>query len=247
MSPAAVISANNPATTTWGHPVTRWLFLVLIATLAWDTSGRDLPFMQWIGSPTGFPLQHQWWLEGVLHEGWRQLFVAFYLLMGVWAMWPSRWNLPPLAAMVLPRRERVALLLLVALSLLAINLIKYSSLTSCPWDLELFGGSARYVSHWDLWQADGGPGRCFPGGHASSALAFLGLCLPWLAPPGKATRDPEPGLRWLMGLLMAGLVAGAAQTLRGAHFPSHTLWTLLICGSVSWAGWLAARPWMAKA
>lgn len=246
MPPAAALDTHTvPAV--WRHPVTRWLCMVLFATLAWDASGGDLPFMQWIGSPAGFSLQHRWWLEQVLHEGWRQLFMGLYLLMGVWALWPSRWDLPPLAPMALPRRERVTLFLLVALSLLAVNLVKNNSLTSCPWDLAQFGGKARYVSHWNLWQGDGGSGRCFPGGHASSALAFLGLCLPWLAPPPNTHRAAAAGLRWLSFLLLAGLTAGAVQTLRGAHFPSHTLWTLLICGSVSWTGWQLALPSLAQA
>lgn len=244
---AALALATRVSPAPWHHPVNRGLVVLLMVTIAWDTSGADLPFMQWIGSANGFSLQHQWLLERVLHQAWRQLFLALYLLMIVWALWPSRWNYTRLAAMVLPRRERVALVLLVALCLLAVNLVKLNSQTSCPWELQVFGGQAHYVSHWALGQGDGGTGRCFPGGHASSALAFLGLCLPWLATPGPTARDPAPGLRWLMGLLTAGLIAGAVQTLRGAHYPSHTMWTLLICASVSWAGWLAARSWMARA
>jgi membrane-associated PAP2 superfamily phosphatase len=206
----------------------------------------DLPVMLQIGSSSGFPLRNQVLLVGVFHEGWRQFFAAFFVAMVVWAAWPARWNRPHLSAMNLPRRERWALVLLVLLSLLAVNLVKINSLTSCPWDLQLFGGSARYVSHWALGQGDGGSGRCFPGGHASSAFAFLGLCLPWLAPAPDTQRAPAAGLRWLGFLLLAGLTAGAVQTLRGAHFPSHTLWTLLICGSVSWIGWRLAMPGLSQ-
>lgn len=244
--PSAALHTTNASSAAWRHPVTRWLIMLLLVTLAWDASGGDLPLMQWIGSPSGFSLRNQWLLVQVFHEAWRQFFAGLLLLMVVWAIWPVRWNQQRLAAMDLPRRERWTVILLVMLSLLAVNLVKHNSLTSCPWDLQAFGGGARYVSHWTLGQADGGSGRCFPGGHASSAFAFLGLCLPWLSPPRTAHRKPDAGLRWLAFLVLAGLTAGATQTLRGAHFPSHTLWTLLICGSVSWAGWLAARPWMAK-
>lgn len=245
MTPAAVFTIHQ-APTAWHHPLTRWLALLLLITLGWDASGGDLPLMQWIGSPNGFSLRNQWLLVQVFHEAWRQFFAGLLLLMGVWALWPTRWNQPRLAAMDLPRRERWTLMLLVLLSLLAVNLVKLNSLTSCPWDLQAFGGSARYVSHWSLGRVDGGAGHCFPGGHASSAFAFLGLCLPWLSPPHTAHRKPDAGLRWLALLLLAGLIAGATQTLRGAHFPSHTLWTLLICGSVSWTGWRLALPWLAQ-
>ena len=35
-----------------------------------------------------------------------------------------------------------------------------------------------------------------------------------------------------------GAIAGGAQTLRGAHYPSHTLWTLVICLGSALAAWM---------
>jgi membrane-associated PAP2 superfamily phosphatase len=204
----------------------------------WDASGADLPVMQWLGTAQGFPLRNHWLLERVLHEGWRQACTALLVLMALWSVWPARGEWPAFQGLILPRRERLVLVLLVLLSLLAVNLIKNQSQTSCPWDLRIFGGSAAYVSHWSWGQSDGGSGRCFPGGHASSALGFIALCLPWLSPAQtQPTRKRGVGLRWLFVILVAGLVAGGVQTLRGAHYPSHTLWTLVVCGSVSVMGW----------
>lgn len=224
-----------------------WWLGALLFTGLWDLGGLDLAFMQSFGTPQGFALQHSWVLERVLHEGVRQAATGFFLLIGIWALWPARWNRPRLEALTLPRRERLAVLLSVALSLLAVNLIKNASQTSCPWDLQAFGGTAVYVSHWTWGAADGGTGRCFPGGHASSAFAFLALSLPWLLPPAGAPRPRTVGLRWLAGVLVAGALAGAVQTARGAHYPSHTLWTLVICGGVSLALWRLMRPRRAAA
>src|SRR5690606_907747 len=53
--------------------------------------------------------------------------------------------------------------------------------------------------------------------------------------------------RWLGAALAIGLLASVVQTLRGAHYPSHSLWTLLICASVSLAGWHWAQPRAAAA
>lgn len=216
---------------------TLWWLLALGTTLLWDFAGADLAFMRLIGSAHGFALRDQWLLERVLHDAVRQAATLFYLALWVWALWPARWSPESWSALRLPRRERVAVVVLVALSLLAVNLIKNQSQTSCPWDLQAFGGRASYVSHWSLGLVDGGSGRCFPGGHASSAFGFLGLCLPWLLPPTGAVRRQVVGQRWLFAILLSGLVAGGVQTLRGAHYPSHTLWTLVICGAVSLAGW----------
>ena len=43
-----------------------------------------------------------------------------------------------------------------------------------------------------------------------------------------------------------GAVAGVTQTVRGAHFPSHTLWTLILCGGVALVGWRMAQPWLGR-
>jgi membrane-associated PAP2 superfamily phosphatase len=237
MPHTATSSAAAAPLSTRAVPLTRWWLIALGLTLLWDWMGADLAVMQLIGSPSGFALRDQWLLSRVLHDAVRQAAVLFYLLIWVWAAWPARWQRGPAALWTLPRRERLVIAVLIALSLLAVNLIKNASQTSCPWDLNAFGGPAQYVSHWSLGLRDGGSGRCFPGGHASSAYAFLGLCLPWLMPPAGRSRAPAAGWRWLNAWLIAGAVAGAVQTVRGAHYPSHTLWTLVICAGVSLAGW----------
>lgn len=244
-SPTA-IAPTRPTAAPVAAPVPLWRawWWLLGLTLLWDWGGADLAVMQAIGSHDGFALRNQWLLSRVLHDAVRQAAVLFYVLVWLWAAWPARRTFGPAALWRLPRRERLTVALLVTLSLLAVNLIKNASQTSCPWDLNAFGGPAHYVSHWTLGVRDGGSGRCFPGGHASSAYAFLALCLPWLMPPAGRPRERAPGWRWLGFLMFAGLVAGAVQTVRGAHYPSHTLWTLVICAGVSLTGWRVAQRWM---
>lgn len=224
------------------HPVWRarrlWVAwtLLLLSTLAWDASGADLAVMLHIGTPTGFALRHAPLLETVLHNGGRQLSVVLYLGLVAWVFMAK-----PSGAASPTRAERLMVLILVTSALATVSVIKGSSRSSCPWEWSMFGGPASYVSHWNLWTTDGGDGRCFPGGHASGAFAFLALCLPWLWPPVPG-RHRAVGLRWLALVLAAGLVAGLTQTLRGAHPPSHTLWTAVICGGVALGGWALALP-----
>ena len=224
--------------------LTRWWLVALGLTLLWDLGGADLSVMHALGGPQGFTWRNQWLLSRVLHDAMRQLSTAFYLLIWLWALWPPRWARGPAALWHLPRRERVAVAVLVTLSLLVVSLIKSASQTSCPWDLQAFGGPAHYVSHWALGQNDGGAGRCFPGGHVSSAYGFLALCLPWLMPPAGQRRVRAPGWRWLGFFMLAGLVAGTVQTVRGAHYPSYTLWTFVISAGVALAGWRVAQRWL---
>ena len=209
-------------------PPAAWvgLWLVLLA-LAWDATGWDLAVMRLWGDAQGFALRHQPWLSGVAHDGTRRALVwvwVAWLLLLAWGRGPVReWA----------GRERLAVALGTVLALLVVNLIKRASLTSCPWDLAEFGGPAQYVSHWVLGVADGGGAHCFPGGHASSALAFVAAALPLLSRPER-TRQ---GLLLLGALLLGGAWLGAVQTVRGAHYPSHTLWTMVICYAVGGATW----------
>jgi membrane-associated PAP2 superfamily phosphatase len=216
-----------------------WLAFALL-TLEWDFAGLDIPIMLSLGTPEGFPLRDNWWLSTLLHDRLRLTAQLLFGVMLVWALWPVRGK-------ALPRRERWLLVGLVLLSLLAVNIVKSTSRTSCPWDLQAFGGQATYVSHWIFGVGDGGGGRCFPGGHASSAFAFFALCLPWLNPPAGAQRRQQAGWAWLALVLVVGVIAGATQTLRGAHYPSHSFWTLVICSGISLAGWWWGQRWLQRA
>lgn len=207
---------------TWAARWWRLTLLALAATMAWDASGLDLTVMRWLGSPSGFALQHQWWLETVMHDAARRAATLAYLLL-----WLMVWR-PVGLFRRLPRLERLEMVVGVTVALLMVTALKRTSQTSCPWDLQAFGGVANYVSHWQWGVADGGGGHCFPGGHASSALAFVAVVLPGLALAGDSLQRRD-ARRGLMLLLTVGAALGAAQTLRGAHYPSHTLWTGWIC------------------
>ena len=64
----------------------------------------------------------------------------------------------------------------------------------------------------------------------------------------KALRDVEADLyrfrtRVVAATVLVGLVFGLTQTVRGAHFPSHTFWTAWICWTVGLVVYhLAAAP-----
>ncbi len=203
----------------------RFTLIALLCLLAWDYSGLDLSVMHLLGNAQGFGLKDNWWMEEILHNRARHLATVVFgvLLFMVW--WPKG------AYRRLNRLQRTEIVVGTALGLITISSLKRLSLTSCPWDLQAFGGAAQYVSHWHWGLSDGGGGHCFPGGHASSALAFLALSLPWLASGLQTQRQTGRHLLWtVLGL---GLVLGLTQTLRGAHYPSHTLWTGFICWAVA--------------
>ena len=207
--------------------------MALLCLLAWDASGADLRVVQWFGTADGFAWRDHWLTAQVLHGGGRWLSGFAMIVVVVIAVRPFGF------ARRVSRPMRVWWLLTTLACLLLIPYIKSRSHISCPWDLAQFGGSAHWLSHadWRAWVApgDGGPGRCFPSGHASGAFSFLAG---WFVLRGTA---PLAARAWLATVIALGVVFGVAQLARGAHYPSHTLWTAWVCWTVSAAAWHAAR------
>jgi membrane-associated PAP2 superfamily phosphatase len=204
-----------------GLPAAAWITAaLLLVAVAWDASGLDLPLARLAGSAAGFPWREHWLFASVLHEGARRLawLLALALCLSVW------WPVGPLLRIGQARRLQLALSTL--LGALAVSLLKAGSHASCPWELADFGGIAHYASHWSL-RPDGGPGHCFPAGHAASGFSFVGGYFAF------QDSDRRLAMRWLAASLAAGMVLGLAQQWRGAHFMSHTLWSAAVCWAIA--------------
>ena len=218
------MSRSGPPRSCWRRDAA-FTLAGLALLLAWDASGLDRAVAHAVGGGAqGFPWRDAWVTRSLLHDGgrWASALVLTGLVIGLLrrqgggqggatASPPVTW----------------AALGMVLLNLLLVPGVKRSSSTSCPWDLAEFGGTARYVSHWDWGLSDGGVGRCFPAGHASAAFCFLPGYF-WLR--GQA---PRAAGFWLAATLLAAFTIGLAQQVRGAHYFSHTLWTGWMCWVVT--------------
>lgn len=165
-------------------------------------------------------LRHAWVTQDVIHQVGREFSMAAWLAaFAAWVVACLRDTWRPL------QRPLLYLLLSTALSTLLVAWIKSWSNVDCPWDLARYGGTRAYFGVFDLRAAGTGRGVCFPAGHASGGYAWLALYFfLWAV---------KPRLRWL-GLavgLMAGLLFGISQQLRGAHFLSHDLAAIFVCWS----------------
>lgn len=194
-----------------------WTLASFLGLVAWDLSGLDLWMAQWFGTSKGFALEAHWLWRDALHDNIRH--------------WPWLLELALLISIGLPfgnlkkislaRRAQFGLTTLAAL--LVVSGIKTWSNTSCPWDLQQFGGVANYISHWAWGVKDSGNGGCFPAGHASAGFAFIGGFFAF------RHKLPKSAWRWFAGAMVVGLVLGIAQQIRGAHYMSHTFWTAWLC------------------
>ncbi|UWS30542.1 phosphatase PAP2 family protein [Erwinia pyrifoliae] len=159
-----------------------------------------------------FPLKDNRWLDVVNHRLLKDMLIGFGILL--------------LLAGCLRRQPRwVLVALMMGIGPLVVGILKASSAHSCPWDLLQFGGKAVSYPLFGSVPANSGPGRCLPGGHASSG--FSAMALFFLFYP---RRPCLAVMCWWMAVTI-GLVMGFGQVMRGAHFLSHNLWS-------AWWVWL---------
>lgn len=178
----------------------------------------------------------------------RNLADYFYYIQGSEWIWKNSWSaetffhtggraaslLLALAVLVLsiaaqlnqllrPHKKPLLYLLLATVGgSLLVSLFKSLLAVSCPWEFERYGGHLLYVGVVEQLFLRNGEG-CFPAGHASAGYAWISCYFFGLHYQSK--------WRWL-GLvipLIAGIVLGLVQQLRGAHFISHDLWSLAVC------------------
>lgn len=169
-------------------------------------------------------LREHWLTSGLLHTGGKRFTVLLWVAtagMALLAFWRERWRYL--------RRPLLVLLASVLLSTVLVALLKKAVPMDCPWHLLRYGGQLPFVG---LWQArpSGLPvNACFPAAHAATAFAWVALFLFF--------RRVSPRWRWagLAAALAVGFAFGFAQQLRGAHFLSHDLTSLLLCWCIALA------------
>ncbi len=202
------------------------LLTVSASILLWVFEHTDLDreVIRYFFNPTRgeFPLRHAWLLDAVLHQGAK---MASYILVTAslyycWQGWKNRLTWLP------PRNAMLAAIGMLAIPL-ATTTLKLLTQRHCPWDIVDFGGYAPYSHLFEILPESVKVGQCFPAGHASAGFLWLVWAVA-LRPAG--VRAARLGL--LAGLLAGGLF-GAARMLQGAHFLSHTLWTLWLAWAMS--------------
>lgn len=99
-----------------------------------------------------------------------------------------------------------------------------------PWDLLVFDGKYPHIRLFDTVVSSAPVGHAFPAGHAGGGFALLSFYFLY--------REKEHSYRYyfLVVALCIGLIFGIEQDIRGAHMPSHDLFSFAIC-------WLACMGW----
>ncbi|MEA1606273.1 phosphatase PAP2 family protein [Pseudomonas spirodelae] len=191
--------------------------LLMALLLLLDPSGLDFAIERLFYQPgQGFIGKHSFWLEDILHDRAKQLVIVFGVLaiIGfVISLLPSRFRVW--------RRSLGFLVLALGISTSVVTPLKALTAVHCPWSLSEFGGTETFTPLLSERAATDNPGRCWPGGHASSGFSLLAL---FFLLRDKRPRSARVALVFALGL---GAVFSLGRMMQGAHFMSHNLWTLL--------------------
>jgi len=124
---------------------------------------------------------------------------------------------------LVPYRQR---LLMVALSLILVPTIvagsKNITNVHCPWATDRYGGDQPYVKVLEHYPPGDYPrrvGKCFPAGHPTGGFALMSLF--FVFSTAKSQR------RALALGLTTGWIMGGFQMLKGAHFLSHVIFSMI--------------------
>jgi membrane-associated PAP2 superfamily phosphatase len=228
------------------------LLAALVIFLAFDLTNLDLAFSNlfWDPMTAQFPLRHNHLFENVSHKWARVIpdWIAEGAVVGVMLsfVWPVLARFPNSsmtrlteASKLAPllrfarryRRDALFVVVAFAVSTAAIHYLKSHTNVYCPVETTLYGGQQlrmEWFENFRFWSSPGS-GRCWPGGHASSAFSLFAVYF-------VARR-----YRWWYSTLLLeltvllGMVYGTTRVLQGWHYMSHTLWA----GIVVWLSTLA--------
>jgi membrane-associated PAP2 superfamily phosphatase len=216
-----------------------WLLLAALA-IFWLGRFTDVDLMLadrvFDQGARGFPWRDAWLTDAFGHGILKLILTAAAVLTVIAAV----------VDLVRPRaslgfRLRLQIVALSAILVpLVISMLKKASVAHCPWDLERYGGTQPYVRLFEGLPHGAVAGHCLPGGHASTALWLLSLTVFWLP------HAPRKALAVAVAAATFGFTVGWGQQLRGAHFLTHTLWSLWIATAIVLV-LVAGQQWRVRA
>ncbi|MFA5905145.1 MAG: phosphatase PAP2 family protein, partial [Desulfobacula sp.] len=194
--------------------------LLLLMGIAFEYTGFDV---WWVShfyneQSRSWPFRGHWLFDTVIH-GWGRYFYVLAAVLGLMGL-VFTWYLD-----AFKKHKKIMLYVLTASAAgpLMVGIGKKITHIYTPWDLAIFSGTLPYIRIFDPVPHGLSVGEAFPAGHAAGGYAFFSLyfLLSHLRSPYK-----NHGFFFGLGL---GLLFGIGQQVRGAHFPSHDLFTMVIC------------------
>ena len=201
------------------------LFILVFLFIGLESSHADVWLSAHFFDPHTqlWPYKDHWLIQKVFHKGGR---LFYFALLGV-TLGLFLWTFKP-SSSLRPFHLNLGYLFLASVCgpLIILNLKNHTHIY-CPWDLQLFNSTRPYIRWLDPVPSGLPVGHCFPAAHAGSGFAFVSLYFFYRS---TFPRIKYLGLGFGLGL---GLIYGFTQQMRGAHFLSHDVMSLIICWFVS--------------
>jgi membrane-associated PAP2 superfamily phosphatase len=192
--------------------------LAVIKYFALDFYFADLIYQ----STNSWQYQNHWFTTSVIHKLGKYLLILIYLIMLFMFFKREKTHETPFQ-----RYSLIILLCSILIGTLVVSVLKKTLNVDCPWDLIQYGGTKPYFSLFHYNASYLPSSHCFPSGHASSAFTWISLYF------YASMHYPKQRLKILTALLITGFSFGLSQQLRGAHFISHDIFSLLSCVGVN--------------
>jgi membrane-associated PAP2 superfamily phosphatase len=195
--------------------------LLLLLTLAvFESTSLDLRFQDRF-----YDASHGWWVDRDAPLPKLVFYDAPKVAIGVigaFLVWCVAVPASKAARLPFSRREAAFLLVCIGLIPLTAGLLKKTTGVFGPWKITRYGGEQPYRTLFESLPHVAGRerGRGFPAAHCSGAFALMALYF-----VGKTAKA-----RWL-GLsvgLVTGWIVGTYQMLKGVHYLSHTVVTMIV-------------------
>ncbi|WP_043588171.1 phosphatase PAP2 family protein [Geminisphaera colitermitum] len=161
----------------------------------------------------------------VFYSGIKAVIIAFAVVLLVLVVLPDslRDRLPCRFA-AWRRRDMLVVIATLATAPLLVSIGKATTNIHYPCSIQRYGGDVPYVRLFERFPDDARPpkrSKGFPAGHASGGFALVSL-----AGLAATRRGRAIGLAIGLG---TGWMMGLYQQMRGVHYLSHTLVTMLVC------------------
>ncbi|PCI20042.1 MAG: phosphoesterase [Piscirickettsiaceae bacterium] len=206
------------------------LLVFTLLAILFEVTHVDLALGDWLFNLEGgkWSLRDSFFFSTILHEGAQTLFkviIPVFILI-----WGASFYIEKLK----PYRKVLLYFAIIVPLCVAwtTNIGKLATHVDCPWDLIRYGGEKPYLSVFSIHPGTYAYGKCFPAGHSSIGFSLLSLYFVFLE------LAPKKRFYGLAIGVIAGLLFGVTQQLRGAHFISHDLWTAGICWLISLMSYL---------
>lgn len=182
----------------------------------------DFTIADYIYQNTHWSYKYDFWTDGVMHRGARIAAILIYVFLLI-KFFKYKLNQTDNDQSF----HLKILLVSVISSVFAVVILKHTFNADCPWDLLKYGGDRPFYPIMNYNNEVMDSKHCFPAAHASVGYSWVALYFYF-----KVTNNKFK--YWaLAAALMTGMVFGFVQQIRGAHFLSHDISSLLVCLIIS--------------